>query len=102
MVQLYISSMSHSPNLVKVHKPRPVIYCDIGEVINSEVGVIMSMYGKVNGIRANITKIAYTLMGMKGQIVAFLHGVHINKRDSGITNRLSKFHIHPFKKNVLI
>lgn len=74
------TSLSHPPDSVKGHKPRPEIYRDIGEVIHGEVPVTMPMYGKVNGVRTNVFKIAYTLMGTGGPIVAFLHGVPTNRR----------------------
>lgn len=77
-ITLY-TSLSHSPDYVKGHKPRPEIYRDWGETTHGDIKVTMPMSGKVDGSRTNQFSISYTTMGNKGPVVAFLHGVPTNK-----------------------
>lgn len=78
-------ALSHPVDPVAGHEPRPNIYRNPGPIKYGMFKATMPMSGLVkqtNGtyLKTNKFNIAYTTMGNKGPIVAFLHGVPTNRR----------------------
>lgn len=78
-------ALSHSPDSISGHKPRPDIYRKFGQAVHGVFEATMPMSGMVKQsdgtyLETNKFNIAYTLMGNKGPVVAFLHGVPTNRR----------------------
>ena len=79
-------ALSHPVNPVVGHEPRPQIDRDPGPIKHGKFLATLPMTGLVKNndsdeyTRTNKFNIAYTTMGNKGPIVAFLHGVPTNRR----------------------
>ena len=77
-------AFSHPVNYFAGHEPRPRIYRDAGKPKTGFVTVTMPFTGAVERggemIKTNQFKIAYTIWGDKGPLVAILHGVPTNRK----------------------
>ena len=77
-------AFSHSVNFFAGHEPRPNIYRTPGNPTTGYVMVTMPFSGIITRDGKDITtdkfKIAYTIWGNKGPLVAILHGVPTNKK----------------------
>jgi|SRR5665811_1748760 len=75
-------------NLVSLAPPGPEIYRKPGYEMEGSIQVEMPLYGNVKEndqyINTNLFNIAFTEMGNKGPIVAFLHGVPGPLHPSGV------------------
>ncbi len=89
-------AFSHKVNYFAGHEPRPQIYRSGGKPQQGFVEVTMPFTGivKRNGqdVKTNKFKIAYTIWGDKGPLLAILHGVPTNRKQwYPVQKRLMRF-----------